>query len=146
MKKSLLVFLMFICFWHSNAQEERERIKALKTAFITQELNMSNKVAQKFWPIYEEYENKRRQLHEEEDTKLLDTECINDEQAEKILDEYLDIERQEYVIKKQLFKDLKEILSTKEIIKLHRLEDEFHRKLIREYRERKKREQENSKK
>ncbi|WP_373056009.1 hypothetical protein [Zunongwangia sp. H14] len=146
MKKSILVFLIFFCVGHSNAQDNREQIKALKTAFITQELNMSNKIAQKFWPIYEEYENKRRQLHEEEDTKLLDTECINEEQAERILDEYLDIERQEYVIKKQLFKDLKEILSTKEIIKLHRLEDEFHRKLIKEYRERKRSEQENNSK
>ncbi|MDT0676279.1 hypothetical protein [Autumnicola musiva] len=146
MKKILLFFLMFFCVLQSNAQDDREQIKALKTAFITQELNMSNKIAQKFWPIYEEYENRRRQLHSEEDTKLLDTECINEQQAEKVLGEYLDIERKEYVIKKQLFQDLKEILSTKDIIKLHRLEDEFHKKLIREYRDRKRREEENRKK
>ncbi|MDT0647288.1 hypothetical protein RM545_11365 [Zunongwangia sp. F260] len=137
MKKFLFVLFMFSWFWQSNAQEDKERIKALKTAFITQEMKMSNKTAQKFWPVYNDYETRRRELHEEEDTKLKDTECINEQDAGKMLAEYLDIERKEYVIKKQLLEDLKKIFSAKDIIKLHRLEDEFHKKLIREYRARK---------
>ncbi|MDT0649820.1 hypothetical protein [Autumnicola edwardsiae] len=146
MKKFLFVLFFFSCFWHVNAQDDKERIKALKTAFITQEMEMSNKVAQKFWPVYNEYETRRRELHEEEDNKLKDTECVNEQEAEKMLSEYLDIERKEYVIKKQLFEDLKEIFSAKEIIELHKLEDEFHKKLIREYRARKHREEENNSK
>ncbi|MDT0690218.1 hypothetical protein RM549_10515 [Salegentibacter sp. F188] len=145
MKKFLFVLFMFSWFWQSNAQEDKERIKALKTAFITQEMKMSNKTAQKFWPVYNEYESRRWKLHEEEKNKLIDSDCINGQEAEKMLSEYLDIERQEYVIKKQYFEDLKKIFSAKDIIKLHRLEDEFHKKLIREYRARKHRERENNK-
>ena len=51
--------------------------------------------------------------------------------------EFLTIESEEYKIKKQLFKDLKQIISAKEIIRLHKLEDEFHKKLIKEYRSKK---------
>lgn len=146
MKKFLFVLFMFSCFWQVNAQKDKERIKALKTAFITQEMKMSNKVAQKFWPVYNEYETRRRELHEEEDNKLKDPDCVTEEEAERMLAEYLDIERQEYVVKKELLKDLKEIFSAKEIVKLHKLEDEFHKKLIREYRARKHRERENNNK
>lgn len=146
MKKFLLILIMFSCYGQINAQHDKERIEALKTAFITQEMEMSNKIAQKFWPVYNEYETRKWELHGEEDNKLKDTECVNEQEAEKMLAEYLDIERREYVIKKQFFEDLKEIFSAKEIIKLHRLEDEFHKKLIREYRERKHRERENNNK
>ena len=57
--------------------------------------------------------------------------------TEDLLNEFLSVENEEYKIKKQLFKDLKQIITAKDIIKLHKLEDEFHKKLIREYRAKK---------
>ncbi|MFD1095692.1 hypothetical protein [Salegentibacter chungangensis] len=140
MKKILICLLMFTPLLQAQAQsreEDRERIKALKTAFITQELNLSNKVAQEFWPIYNEYETKRRELHQREHIELKNIECISESEAENMLQEYLKIEKEEYSIKKQLFSELKEIISAQDIIKLHKLEDEFHKKLIKEYRARK---------
>lgn len=150
MKKTLIILFIFCGFVQANAQDEdkdpnRERIKALKTAFITQEMEFSNKTAQKFWPIYDQYEEERRELHRREHIDLENMGCINEEQAEEMLQEFVEIEKQEYQIKKQLFSDLRQILSAKEIIKLHRLEDEFHKKLIKEYRSRKTNESPNQK-
>lgn len=146
MKRILILLLMFPALMQLHAQSEdkeahRERIKALKTAYITQELNLSTRVAEKFWPIYNEYEAKRKNLHRREHVEMdiSSPECIGEEQANSMLQEYLDVEREEYVIKKELFKKLKEIISAQDIIKLHKLEDEFHKKLIREYRAKKER-------
>lgn len=143
MKKIIIILLFFSGFWQLQAQNDkdqhRERIKALKTAYITQELNLSKDVAQKFWPIYNQYEAKKHELHRREhvDIDISSPECIDEAKANKMLQEYLDVEQEEYVIKKQLFNDLKEIISAQDIIKLHKLEDEFHKKLIREYRAKK---------
>ncbi|MGM0934108.1 MAG: hypothetical protein ACQEWD_11755 [Bacteroidota bacterium] len=144
MKKIIVLFLMFPVFMQLQAQSEdreahRERIKALKTAYITQELNLSTKVAEKFWPIYNNYEAKRKELHRREhvDMDLSSPECISEDQANGMLQEYLDVEREEYVIKKELFRELKKIISAQDILKLHKLEDEFHKKLIKEYRTKK---------
>lgn len=148
MKNLFFLLLLFSGFSQLQAQNDkdqhRERIKALKTAYITQELNLSKDVAQKFWPIYNEYETKKRELHRREhvDIDLSSPECIDEAEANHMLKEYLDVEREEYVIKKQLFNDLKEIISAQDIIKLHKLEDEFHKKLIKEYRAKKDRGQE----
>ncbi|MDR9456090.1 MAG: hypothetical protein RI572_01660 [Salegentibacter sp.] len=144
MKKIIVLFLMFPVFMQLQAQSEdreahRERIKALKTAYITQELNLSTKVAEKFWPIYNNYEAKRKDLHRREHVNmdLSNPECISEDQANGMLQEYLDVEREEYVIKKELFRELRKIISAQDIIKLHKLEDEFHKKLIKEYRAKK---------
>ncbi|WP_300440909.1 hypothetical protein [Christiangramia sp.] len=139
MKK--IVLILFVILFSSNmmSQKEdkdaqRERIKALKVAFFTQELNLNDKLAEKFWPIYNEYETKRRELHKREHIEFENIECINEAKANDLLDEFLTVESEEYKIKKQLFRELKQIISAKDIIKLHKLEDEFHKKLIKEYR------------
>jgi hypothetical protein len=56
MKKLILFLLVFagisyIC----AAQPPKERIKALKVAYITKELNLTSSEAEKFWPVYNEY-------------------------------------------------------------------------------------------
>lgn len=132
-----------------KAQEEdkdarHERIKALKVAFFTQELDLTEKKAEKFWPIYNKYEREKYELHKREHIDLENVECMSEAESEDLLNEFLSVESEEYKIKKQLFKDLKQIISAKEIIKLHKLEDEFHKKLIKEYRSKREREDANS--
>lgn len=144
MKNLLIILLMFSGLWEMQSQNRseshREKIKELKTAFFTQELNLDKQKAQKFWPIYNEYESELHELRKREHRDLPNLECISEDEAEEMLKEYVIIERQDYVLKEKLFKDLKEIMSSQEIIKLHKLEDEFHKKLIKEYRSRKDRE------
>ena len=132
-----------------KAQEEdkdarHERIKALKVAFFTQELDLTEKKAEKFWPIYNKYEKEKYELHKREHIDLENVECMSEAESEDLLNEFLSVESEEYKIKKQLFRDLKQIISAKEIIKLHKLEDEFHKKLIKEYRSKREREDANS--
>jgi hypothetical protein len=135
---------MFSGLWQMQSQEKddshREKIKELKTAFFTQELNLDKKKAQQFWPIYNEYESELHKLRKREHRDIPDLECITEDDAENMLDEYVAIEKQDYILKQKLFNDLKEIMTAQEIIKLHKLEDEFHKKLIKEYRARKERE------
>lgn len=139
--KHIITLLILVIFAFSSLQaqdksEYREKIKALKVAYITQELNMNSEVAQKFWPVYNEYEVKKRELHKRENIDWSTIGAISEARAEEMLKEYLVIEKEEYSIKKQLFTDLKKFLTAREIIKLHELEAEFHQKLIKEYRDR----------
>lgn len=139
MKKSLFIFFLLVGSLTLSAQdrdEHREKIKALKTAYITEGLSLSAKDAQKFWPIYNEFEEKRRKLYRREHREINDLQCISEEKAESMLQEYISIEREDYLLQKEFFKDLRTIFSAKQIIQLKKVEDEFNRKLIKEYRER----------
>ena len=140
MKNIVIVITIFLSVLTSlQAQDKnhhREQIKAMKVAFITQELNMSSQTAQEFWPVYNKYEMDKRALHKRENVDWDNIGTISDLKAEEMLKEYLAVEREEYVIKRQLFSDLKKILSAKEIVLLHKLEADFNKKMIQEYRNR----------
>lgn len=62
MKKFLLLILVFFAgISYAAAQNGRsEKIQALKVAFITQKLNLTSAEAEKFWPVYNQYENELR--------------------------------------------------------------------------------------
>jgi len=67
MKKYLLLFLVILGsvsgIKAQNEEETRgEKIEALKIAFITQKLQLTPDEAQKFWPVYNQYENEIRSL------------------------------------------------------------------------------------
>lgn len=134
----LLIFALFGVFQLAAQDKEnhRERIKALKTAHITEGLQLSSEEAQKFWPIYNDFEKKRRALYKKEHADIGNLECITEENADSMLTEYVALEKEDYLLKKKFYSELKIIFSAKKIIQLKKVEDEFNKKLIKEYRER----------
>jgi Spy/CpxP family protein refolding chaperone len=139
MKNFLFTVLFLFCSYNMVAQdksEHRERIKALKTAHITEGLNLTAKEAQQFWPIYNEFDEKRRELYRRERSKVQNAECLTEEKANTHLQEYVEIEREDYLLKKKYYNDLKKIFTAQRIMKLKQVEDEFNQKMMREYRAR----------
>lgn len=140
MKKLVILGFILLCSFQVMAQdrdEKREQIKALKTAHITEGLNLTPEEAQKFWPVYNRFEEKRRNLRRREHADIENMECITEERANKMVKEYVEIEKEDYLLQKQFFEELREMFSAKRIIQLKKVEDEFHRKLLKEYRARK---------
>ncbi len=67
MKKFVLILsLIFSSFTVLHAQDDEnsrgEKIEALKIAFITQKLELTTDEAQKFWPVYNQYEQEIRNI------------------------------------------------------------------------------------
>lgn len=139
MKKLILISLLLLGTMAVKAQdrdEHREKIKALKTAHITEGLNLTAKEAQQFWPIYNQFEEKRRELYRRERADIQNLECMTENEATSKLNEYVEIEKEDFLLKKQYYIDLRQIFSAKKIMQLKQLEEEFNRKLMREYRAR----------
>ena len=137
MKKILLIFTICFLSLAVKAQDKnKEQIKSLKVAYITQEMNMSKAVAEKFWPIYNNYECLQMDLHKREHRDVKNIAAMSESDADKRLNEFVDIERQEFLNKRKLYDELKLIFSAKEIVQLHQLEADFNKKLWEEYRSR----------
>ncbi len=142
--KKIFITLLIIMFGLSNlvAQgERREKLKAYKTAFITEKLELTPAEAEKFWPVYNNYENKVHQLKFEnirnEHRKIRDKggiDTLTDAEANAILKKLVKNEEILATVKNELFEDLKNIISPKKILKLYRSEHEFNRKLLSEFR------------
>ncbi|HEX7458478.1 MAG TPA: hypothetical protein VF301_08595 [Ginsengibacter sp.] len=57
MKKYLLIFFVLLGSLSQIKAQDGEKIQSLKIAFITQKLQLTPSEAEKFWPIYNEYDN-----------------------------------------------------------------------------------------
>jgi len=82
MKKHILIFFVILgSFSGIKAQDgdesKAERIQALKIAFITQKLQLTAGEAEKFWPVYNQYDNEIRSLPKGGDVIGTDEKLLN---------------------------------------------------------------------
>lgn len=138
MKKHIIIALLLLNI--SIVFAQHEKIKALKTAHITTELNLSSSEAEKFWPVFNASQKKNhelrkqlRSIHEKLDHTF---NTISEKEALSILNTTMDLDRKIYDEKNALTQKLKSILSAKKIIQLQKAEDQFKRKLIKKFKNR----------
>lgn len=142
--KTLLLFLLLITsfsFAQGLLREKKERIKALKVAYITEELNLTSEEATKFWPLYNAYEDKQKELRQEKLRSYMDRldggeiNKMNDKEANAFLNQMESIEDELYQLRKKFIVNLKGVIPPIKIIKLKKAEEGFNRKLLKQYRE-----------
>ena len=124
-----------------NRGQNKERIKALKIAFITERLDLTEQEAQKFWPVYNAFDDKQAKIKFKEMRELKAQgrqgfETMNDKEASKLLDKIIDADNRLHKNKVDFIKDLKPILSAKKIMLLKSVEDEFNRRMLDEFKKR----------
>lgn len=128
-----LVLLSFSTF-AQGGEKMRERIKAQKIAFITEQLNLTPDEATKFWPVYNQFEAKTEKVRNEDmrniKMKMRNNPDMSESEADTLLQDLITAEDKMHRAKIDLMNDLKGIISSKKIIRLKRAEDEFNRKLL----------------
>ncbi len=119
--------------------EKKEEIDALKVAFITKKLSLTSSEAEKFWPIYNAFEDKQFELKHEKSLfflKKMDEETLNkmsEKDAGSLLAKMESSEEELFQMRKKLLVSLKPILSQVKIIKLKKALEEFNKKLLLQY-------------
>lgn len=138
-----VLFISFLSFAQPRFREKKEQIKALKVAFITNELSLTSNEAAVFWPVYNAYDNKQNEIRHKKIKSFIDrmdTESIDklsEKEASVLLAQSESIEEEIYQNRKKFITSLKDVLPSIKIIKLKRAEDNFNKKLLQQYRDRK---------
>ena len=140
--KNIVILILFLGFGMTAQNDRHEKIKALKTAFITEQLNLTPSEAQKFWPIYNEHEEKMgalRQIERKEVFKRIKDglDEISDTEANQLIEKVLDVKTKELNYDKELVKNLRGVVPPKKIIILKKAEEDFKRKLLDRYKNKK---------
>lgn len=147
--KKILFFttLLFFISFCTNAQkpikkgDRGAKIKALKIAFLTDELDLTSSEAEKFWPVYNNHNNKtnefiRNKLDDirKEIKQAKGVDNLEEKKAIILFDLLQYLEKKKFEEDKKYYSKLKSILTIKKILKLQISEREFRRKLLRKYR------------
>lgn len=145
MIKRIVIIIAFLLLTSTSllAQNSRGQIRALKTAFITNALELTPKEAEKFWPVYNAYDD---QIHRVKSLKTQEiarkirlaggVDNLSESEATTVLNDFIDIDFKVANAKKDLQQNLNGILSSKKIIKLWRAELDFTKELLKKLKER----------
>ncbi|OYU81180.1 MAG: sensor of ECF-type sigma factor [Flavobacterium sp. BFFFF1] len=138
--KIITLFLCLICTT-AFAQGAKDKIKTLKVAFITKELALTTAEAEKFWPVFNTYEDKQfeirfrkmRDIKKRMEKPGIDK--LSDKEATLLLTQLEEAEQELSDNRKKLIVALKSVISPVKILKLKKAEDDFKSKLLKQYRE-----------
>ena len=113
----------------------RERINTVRIWKLTEDLNLSEKQSEKFFPIYntfrierEKIEDRRREIFIELDNLTL-MEDPSDEKVNVLLDQLDDIDKEISARRTEFRKKLADILTTRQIGRLYVFEVHFRRQI-----------------
>jgi hypothetical protein len=130
-KKIVYILVFVLTSFASFAQAgKREKIEALRVAFITQQLNITADESQKFWPVYNEYQDKVKAARKE--FKAVPTTFATDKEAQDFLDAELLFKQRELSLYKEYYDKFKKILPLKKVALLRQAEEDFKKELLKQ--------------
>lgn len=139
MKRYALIFLLTSAFLPALAQrgqpqgnpDTKEKIRAAHAAYITERLELTPGEAEKFWPVYREYAEKRRGLRRQ----LRETRR-DEANEEKLLELDLKIQQDELDLGKEYSQKFQKIIPAEKLIKLRQAEADFRKLIFRQIQKR----------
>jgi hypothetical protein len=105
----------------------KQKINAARAAYITERLGLTTEEAEKFWPVYREYVQKRQDLRQEY------RQAKKQGKPEKeLIDLDLKIKQQQLDLEKDYSERLQKVISAQKLMNLRQAEGDFNRILIRQ--------------
>lgn len=135
MKTYIVLFFLSLSFIGFAQKKNKEKIEALKIAHITNEVSLTSEEAQKFWPIYNDFESRKNDIRKEDMTfkRKTDFNKLSEKESEDFIKNMLNLEERKIALRKQFILKLNEVISAKKILKFIEAEHTFRRKVIEEY-------------
>lgn len=123
MKKTVLFFVMLLAGLPGilQAQQRGEKIESIKVAYLSEKLNLDPKTAERFWPLYNQYDDEMRLVIQE-------SKRANENRD---ADEILDQEQRALDIKRKYSAQFLKVISNEQLATLYRSEKEFYKMLLR---------------
>jgi hypothetical protein len=129
-KRILYILIFVFVSFTSFSQGKKEKIEALRVAFITQQLNITADESQKFWPVYNEYMDKVKASRKE--YRSTSTVFTTDKEAQDFLDAELLFKQRELNLYKEYYDKFKKILPLKKVALLRQAEEDFKKELLKQ--------------
>jgi len=138
--KRFTIFLLTLISLGAFAQDDdlgqrypkaREKINAARAAYITQRLDLTTEEAEKFWPLYNEFTQKRHDIRKQ---YKIAKKSGQDEKA--LLDLDLKSKQQELDLEKEYSDKFLKVLPAQKLVQLRQAEEDFKRLLIRQIEQR----------
>lgn len=115
-----------------NPQYDKEKLDAARVAFITNRLDLKPAQAQKFWPIFNEYQEDRNKIMGE--ISALNESAgkeTDDAKAKELINKRFDVQEKMIQREKKFMNEIMEVISPSQAVKLGGVNRDFTRQVYR---------------
>jgi hypothetical protein len=131
--QAIMALLALSVTAYAQGQQDIEKTRAdiliNKKKIVAATLDLNEQEAKAFWPLYDEYQNAFRPVHDRSSRLiadyLRDYETLTNEQARVMLREFLNIERKQLELKEAYVKRFSGILPPKKVARYFQLENKI---------------------
>lgn len=133
-----IILLFSICSVAAVAQRGPEvrdkKVQAYRVAVFTEVLNLTPSEAEGFWPVFNEYLDKREEIQAQlKPTAQVDG--MNDNEVDEYVKKYFELRQRELDLEKDLGQRLRKVLPLRKIAKIPVAEREFREALLKKLQE-----------
>jgi len=109
-----------------------QKIESARIALITERLELTPDQAEKFWPLYREYNLQRRQIRAEfrNTRQSVDIQNLSEEQSKELMQKAMELKQQELNLEKKYAERMTQVISTQQMLRLRNAEKEFQQRLL----------------
>jgi hypothetical protein len=135
-RKGFLILMMVLSIaTHAQPGRRMERIHAIKVAYLTDKLQLTSEQSARFWPVYNRFEDDRRELmfKYRKEKGLTD---ISDHDAMRSIDEDIAAQEKMLDLRKKYKDEFLKVISPQQLATLIESEKEFKRLLLQQMKDR----------
>ena len=123
----------------AQTEEQIERFKKEREAYYNEKLELTDQEIKAFWPIYNDFHNRRMKLAEDERNTFMYAQSnannLSDQEINNNLKKIRELKEQQIQLENQYYQDkFPEALPPKKVLELYAVEWEFRRHLLRKLR------------
>jgi hypothetical protein len=143
MKKGFTVLIVILAAFANMVNvsgQGFERIRSEKIAFFTRRLSLTSEEAEKFWPVYNDFSNRKQKLNQDMNSLVKyasqNYSNLSVEELEEAGDKIIDFQTSEAALAKEYHEKFKKVLPPEKVILLYATEVQFNSFLLNQLQER----------
>ncbi|HEX2394400.1 MAG TPA: hypothetical protein VHI78_03595 [Bacteroidales bacterium] len=138
----LAVLLNSTCLLSQTARSERQdNLQQQKVAFFNEKLQLTAEESSKFWPVYNDFQNRRDKITRDRNTLLQYFEAnqvnMTEDEAKIMIAKYVGFQKEETLLLETYTEKFMLILPAKKVIRIYLVELEFKKWLLENLRQNK---------
>lgn len=149
MKHIAIMGMLILISLTSYGQDKAamQKIESARIALITERLELTPDQAEKFWPLYREYNLQRRQMREEfrNTRQSADLQNLSEEQSKELMQQTMNLKQQELNLERKYAERMTQVISTQQMLRLRNAEKEFQQRLLQRIQQQRQQQDQNQK-
>lgn len=113
-------------------EEAMKKIESARIALITERLELTPGQAEKFWPLYREYQLKQKDIRREfmDARRSARENTVTEQESKELLEKGLELKERQLALEKVYTERFSSVITTRQILQLRRAEEDFRQMLL----------------